>query len=118
MLATEATALVHGRAAADEAAGTARKTFEEGTFAEALPTVEIARATLEQGIGVLNAFADVAKLVSSNGDARRQIKAGGLKVNDVTVSDEKMMLTAKDLTADGAIKLSLGKKKHVLLKPV
>jgi tyrosyl-tRNA synthetase len=56
--------------------------------------------------------------VSSNGDARRQIKAGGLKVNDATVSDEKMILTAKDLTVDGAIKLSLGKKKHVLLKPI
>ncbi len=118
VLATEATALVHGRAAADEAAGTARKTFEEGTFAQSLPTVEVARATLEQGIGVLNAFAELTALVSSNGDARRQIKAGGLKVNDANVTDEKMTLTAKDLTADGAIKLSLGKKKHVLIKPV
>ncbi len=118
VLATEATALVHGREAADEAAGTARKTFEEGTFAQSLPTVEVARATLEQGIGVLTAFAELTSLVSSNGDARRQIKAGGLKINDATVSDEKMMLTAKDLTADGAIKLSLGKKKHVLIKPV
>ena len=118
VLATEATALVHGRAMADEAAGTARKTFEEGTFAQSLPTVEIARATLEQGIGVLNAFAELTALVSSNGDARRQIKAGGLKVNDTNVTDEKMILTAKDLTVDGAIKLSLGKKKHVLLKPV
>ena len=118
VLATEATALMHGRAAADEAAGTARKTFEEGTFAQSLPTVEVARATLEQGIGVLNAFAELTALVSSNGDARRQIKAGGIKVNDATVSDEKMILTAKDLTVDGAIKLSLGKKKHVLLKPI
>ena len=67
---------------------------------------------------MLNAFADLTALVSSNGDARRQIKAGGLKVNDATVSDEKMVLTDKDLTTDGAIKLSLGKKKHVLLKPV
>ena len=118
VLATEATALVHGRTAADQAAGTARKTFEEGTYADALPTVEVARASLEQGIGVLTAFAELSKLVSSNGDARRQIKAGGLKVNDTNVADEKMVLTAKDLTADGAIKLSLGKKKHVLLKPV
>jgi tyrosyl-tRNA synthetase len=118
VLATEATALVHGRDAAVQASDTSRKTFEEGTFAQSLPTVEIARAALEQGIGVLTAFAEIAKLVSSNGDARRQVKAGGLKVNDATVSDDKMMLTAKDLTADGAIKLSLGKKKHVLLKPV
>jgi tyrosyl-tRNA synthetase len=118
VLATEATALVHGRATADEAAGTARKTFEEGTFAQSLPTVEVGRATLEQGIGVLNAFAELTSLVSSNGDARRQIKAGGLKVNDANVTDEKMVLTTKDLTSDGAIKLSLGKKKHVLIKPV
>jgi len=101
-----------------QASDTSRKTFEEGTFAQSLPTVEIGRAALEQGIGVLNAFAEITKLVSSNGDARRQIKAGGLRVNDATVSDDKMVLTAKDLTADGAIKLSLGKKKHVLLKPV
>ncbi len=118
VLATEATALVHGRAAAEEAAGTARKTFEEGTLAETLPTVEIARRDLDAGLGVLTAFAEKAQLVASNGEARRQIKAGGLKVNDATVSDEKMMLTAKDLSPEGVIKLSLGKKRHVLLKPV
>ena len=118
VLATEATALVHGRAAAEEAAGTARKTFEEGTLAETLPTVEIARPELEQGLGVLIAFAEKAQLVASNGEARRQIKAGGLKVNDVTVTDEKMVLTPKDLSPEGVIKLSLGKKRHVLLKPV
>lgn len=117
VLATEATALVHGRAAADQAGDTSRKTFEEGSFAGALPTVEIARAELDKGLGVLTAFAEKTGLVSSNGDARRQVKAGGLKVNDATVTDEKMTLTAKDLTADGVIKLSLGKKKHVLLKP-
>jgi len=118
VLATEATALVHGRDAARAAADTARKTFEEGAHAENLPTVEIARAELEKGVGVLTAFAEKTSLVSSNGEARRQIKAGGLKVNDATVSDDKMSLTSKDLTADGVIKLSLGKKKHVLLKPV
>jgi tyrosyl-tRNA synthetase len=118
VLATEATAMVHGRAAAEEAAGTARKTFEEGTLAETLPTVEIARADFERGLGVLTAFAEKAQLVASNSEARRQIKAGGLKVNDVTVSDEKMVLTPKDLTPEGVIKLSFGRKRHVLLKPV
>jgi tyrosyl-tRNA synthetase len=118
VLATEATALVHGRAGANQARDTSRKTFEEGSFASALPTVEIARAELDKGLGVLTAFAEKTGLVSSNGDARRQVKAGGLKVNDATVADEKMTLTAKDLTIDGVIKLSLGKKKHVLLKPV
>jgi tyrosyl-tRNA synthetase len=118
VLATEATALVHGREAAEQAADTARKTFEEGALAESLPTVEIARAEIDKGLGVLIAFAEKTGLVSSNGDARRQIKAGGLKVNDATVTDDKMMLTPKELTPEGVIKLSLGKKKHVLLKPV
>jgi tyrosyl-tRNA synthetase len=118
VLATEATALVHGRAAAQAAAGTARQTFEEGTLAASLPTVDIARGDLDQGLGVLVAFSEKARLVASNGEARRQIKAGGLKVNDLAVSDEKAVLTAGDLTAEGVIKLSLGKKRHVLLKPV
>ena len=118
VLATEATALVHGRAAAEEAAGTARKTFEEGTIADTLPTVEIARGELDRGLGVLTAFAEKTGLVASNGEARRQIKAGGLKVNDETVSDEKMALSSKHLTPEGVIKLSLGRKRHILLKPV
>src|SRR5207253_8121626 len=116
VLASEATALVHGRAAADQAADTARLTFEEGALAETLPTVEISRAELEKGIGVLAAFVKVG-LVASNGDARRQIKGGGVRVNDTAVTDEKMMLGAGDLTPEGVIKLSMGKKKHILLKP-
>ena len=116
VLATEATALVHGRAAADEAAGTARKTFEEGTLAENLPSVEIARAEMDS-LGVLSAFVH-AGLVASNGEARRQIKAGGLRVNDTAVTDEKMVLTKASLTPEGVVKLSLGRKRHVLLKPV
>jgi tyrosyl-tRNA synthetase len=117
ILATEATALLHGRAAAAEAAETARRTFEEGAVAETLPTIEIPRARLEAGLGVLAANVE-AGLVSSNSEARRQIKGGGLKVNDVTVSDERMVLTPGDLTPQGVIKLSLGRKRHVLLKPV
>jgi tyrosyl-tRNA synthetase len=117
ILATEATALVHGRAAADNAAETARRTFEEGALAETLPTVDIARAELEGGLGVLAAFVK-AGLVASNGEARRQIKNGGLRVNDDAVTDERMMLTPAHVTPQGVIKLSLGKKRHVLLKPV
>ncbi|MBI1650018.1 tyrosine--tRNA ligase [Hyphomicrobium sulfonivorans] len=116
-LATEATALMHGRAAAEAAAETARQTFEQGASAEGLPTIEVPRADLSAGIGVLGAFVQ-AGLVKSNGEARRQIQGGGLKVNDQTVADEKALLNEADVTADGAIKLSLGKKKHVLLKPV
>jgi tyrosyl-tRNA synthetase len=118
VLATEATAMLHGRAAAEQAAETARRTFEEGALAESLPTVEVPRGELAAGLGVLSAFAEKTRLVASNGEARRQIKGGGLKVNDATVTDEKAMLTSKDLTPEGVIKLSLGRKKHVLLKPV
>ncbi|MFT4278374.1 MAG: tyrosine--tRNA ligase [Rhodopseudomonas sp.] len=116
ILATEATALMHGRDAADKAEATARTTFEQGGTAQDLPSVEISRGELDAGIGVLVAFAEKTGLVASNGEARRQIKAGGLKVNDAPVTDEKMTLTATDLSSDGVIKLSMGKKKHVLLR--
>jgi tyrosyl-tRNA synthetase len=117
ILATEATALVHGREAAEQAAQTARRTFEEGALAETLPTVAVRRSELEAGVSVLAAFAEMAELVSSKSAARRQIRGGGLKVNDVPVADEKMLLTVRELTPEGVIKLSLGKKQHVLLKP-
>ena len=117
ILATEATALVHGRDAADRAADTARATFEQGVIAASLPTVEVKRAELKKGVGVLNASL-LAGFVQSTGEARRQIKGGGLKVNDEAVSDERRLLTLSDLTEDGVIKLSLGKKRHVLIRPV
>jgi tyrosyl-tRNA synthetase len=116
VLATEATALLHGHDAANTAAETARQTFEEGAIAESLPTVEIPRGELDAGAGVLGLFVK-AGLVASNGEARRQIKGGGLRVNDAAVTDEKMVLNADHLTQEGVIKLSMGKKKHVLLKP-
>jgi tyrosyl-tRNA synthetase len=115
-LADAATALLHGADAAAMAAETARQTFEEGAIAENLPRIEIPHAELEAGIGVLALFVK-AGLVASNGEARRQVKGGGLRVNDVAVADEKMILKAADLTPEGVIKLSLGKKRHVLLKP-
>jgi tyrosyl-tRNA synthetase len=117
VLATEATALVHGRAAAEAAAETARKTFEEGAIAGDLPTLEIPRGELEAGASVLGLFVK-AGLAASNGEARRQIKAGGLRVNDTQVTDDKLVLTAQSLTPEGVIKLSMGRKRHVLLKPV
>jgi tyrosyl-tRNA synthetase len=116
VLATEATALLHGRDAANTAAETARQTFEQGTIAESLPTVEISAGELETGAGILGLFVK-AGLVASNGEARRQIKGGGLRVNDAAVTDEKMVLTSSNLTPEGVIKLSMGKKKHVLLRP-
>ncbi|HEV2572954.1 MAG TPA: tyrosine--tRNA ligase [Beijerinckiaceae bacterium] len=115
ILANEATALMHGRDAAEQAAETARKTFEEGVAADTLPTVAMSAVEFDAGIGVLTAFVK-AGLVASTGEARRQIKAGGLRVNDVAVSDERAVLT-RDQLVNGAVKLSLGKKKHVLLRP-
>jgi tyrosyl-tRNA synthetase len=115
-LATEATALLHGRSAAEGAAETARRTFEEGVLAETLPTVEIPTGDLTSGMGVLTAFVK-AGLVASTGEARRQVKGGGLRVNDVAVSDERQILGNDDLTIEGVIKLSLGRKRHVLLRP-
>jgi tyrosyl-tRNA synthetase len=115
-LADAATTLLHGADAARIAAETARQTFEEGAIDENLPTVEISRAELEAGAGVLALFVK-AGLVASNGEARRQIKGGGLRVNDAAVTDEKLMLKLGDLTPEGVVKLSLGKKRHVLLKP-
>jgi tyrosyl-tRNA synthetase len=113
VLANEATAMLHGWQAADDAAAAAKTTFEQGGTAAGLPTVVIPELTA--GVGVLTAFV-TAGLVPTNSEARRQIKAGGLRVNDVAVTDEKAVLTLKDATAEGAIKLSFGKKKHVLLK--
>jgi tyrosyl-tRNA synthetase len=115
-LADAATTLLHGAEAARVAAETARQTFEEGAIDENLPTIEISRAELEAGAGVLALFVK-AGLVASNGEARRQIKGGGLRVNDAAVTDEKLMLKLADLTPEGVVKLSLGKKRHVLLKP-
>ncbi|BCH24766.1 tyrosine--tRNA ligase [Mesorhizobium sp. L-8-3] len=116
-LATEITALLHGRQAAEQAAETARKTFEEGALAESLPTVEVPAASLEAGAGILSLFV-TAGLAGSNGEARRQIQGGGVRLNDQPVSDDRRMVTSADLTPEGVVKLSLGKKKHVLVRPV
>ncbi|MBG0797960.1 tyrosine--tRNA ligase [Methylocystis sp. L43] len=114
-LATEATALIHGRAAADEAADTARTTFEEGALALSLPKVAVSAEEVAAGLGVLTAFVK-AGLVASTGEARRQIKGGGLRVNDAPVTDERTVIGEAAFASDGVVKLSLGKKKHVLLE--
>ena len=111
ILANAATSLLHGPAAAEAAAETARKTFEEGQSASGLPTFNVSFP-----IGILQANTAVG-FASSNGDAKRSIQGGAVKINDIIVTDEKQTLTKADLKAEGAIKLSMGKKKHVLLKP-
>ncbi|MGH6796384.1 MAG: tyrosine--tRNA ligase [Methylocella sp.] len=156
ILATEATAMLHGREAALRAAGAARQTFESpppsgwmegignnpiprranygaaldsithplgpvsaepGSYSlSGLPSVEIARAEIEAGLGVLTAFVK-SGLVASTGEARRQIMGGGLKINGRTVMGEHAMIDSGDVIND-VVKLSLGKKRHVLLKVV
>jgi tyrosyl-tRNA synthetase len=116
VLANEATALVHGRPAAEAAAEAARKTFEEGETSLALPSVPVPRKDLDAGIGVLSAFV-TAGLAASNGEVRRAIANNAVAVNDVRISNDKHVISRSDVSADGVIKLSLGKKHHVLLKP-
>ena len=116
ILATEVTAMLHGREAAEQAAETARKVFEEGAVDTNLPSVSIPVAELEQGIGVLALFVR-AGLAASNSEMRRPVQGGAVRVNDQPVTDDKRMIDAGDLTAEQVIKLSLGKKKHVLVRP-
>ena len=110
ILATEATAILHGRDTADGAAETARRAFEQGEAAETLPSLV---ATLPAGI--IDLLAE-AKLVASKGEARRLMAQGGVRLNDAPVSDVAALVTAADLR-DGAAKLSLGRKKHLLVRP-
>jgi tyrosyl-tRNA synthetase len=117
ILANEATALAHGQAAAAEAAETARRTFEDGAAGEALPRVEAPRAELEKGVAAFELFRR-AGLAASNGEARRLIKGGGARLNDVAIADETRAVTLADLNADGEVKLSAGRKRHALVRAV
>ncbi|MGO7988252.1 tyrosine--tRNA ligase [Rhizobium leguminosarum] len=115
ILATEVTAILHGRPAAEQAAETARKTFEEGSLSENLPSVDIPATELDGGIGLLSLIVR-AGLASSNGEARRHVQGGAVRINDEAVSDERKMIGSGEITSDGVIKLSLGKKKHILIR--
>lgn len=116
VLATEATALCHGRAAAQEAADAARRTFEEGAVtAAALPTVAMPAALLAEGVPAFRLFVE-AGFAASNGEARRLIRGGGARVNDEVVKDEAQVISSADLI-DGAVKLSSGRKRHILVQP-
>ncbi|MRG73017.1 tyrosine--tRNA ligase [Alphaproteobacteria bacterium HT1-32] len=116
VLATEATAVIRGRAAAEEAAETARKTFEEGQSAEGLPTVDVPAADLTAGIPAFSLF-QIAGLASSGGEARRLVRGGGARLNDIQITDENQNIGMESATQDGAIKLSAGKKRHILIRP-
>jgi tyrosyl-tRNA synthetase len=117
ILATAATAMIHGAAAAEDAAQTARTTFEEGGLGASLPTVEVPRTDLTAGMSVPAAFVK-AGLAASNGEVRRAIANNAILVNDIRITSDKATIGEADITADGVIKLSLGRKRHVLLKLV
>src|SRR5215470_7167555 len=116
-LANAATALAHGSEAAAAAAETARRTFGEGGIGDELPTIEVPRDELERGIAAFELLRR-AGLAASNGEARRLIKGGGGRLNDRAVESETQLVTTADLLADGVIKLSAGKKRHALVRPV
>lgn len=117
ILANEATAMCHGAEAAAEAAETARKTFEQGSAADGLPTVEIAAGDLEDGVAAFDLFRR-AGLCQTGGEARRLIKGGGARLNDVVITGETDLISIDHIGPSGAIKLSAGKKRHVLVKAV
>ncbi len=117
ILATEATRLLHGSEAAETAAETARQTFEAGTVADTLPTIEVPRDDLAAGMAVF-ALLTTAGLTTSNSESRRLIKGGGCRINNVAVTDEKAEIGLDALDRDGVIKLSAGKKRHVLVRPI
>ncbi|MGH6889489.1 MAG: tyrosine--tRNA ligase [Rhizomicrobium sp.] len=116
-LATEATALCHGREAAQEAAETAQRTFERGEIGTGLPTVELSRERLQDGMPIAT-LAHMAGLTSSASEARRLIQSGGLRLNDVAVTDVRAVARSVDLTPHGVLKISVGRKKHALVKAV
>jgi tyrosyl-tRNA synthetase len=115
ILAFEATKLCHGEQAATEAAATAQQVFEKGGVGDDLPSIEIDAGRLGQGISVLDLFVETG-LAASKGEAKRLIKGGGAKINDNKIEDQDFNASDSDLTADGHIKLSAGKKKHALVK--
>ncbi len=117
VLANETTAMCHGKAAAEAAAETARKTFEEGRLGDQLPTVDVPRGELESGIPAFDLLRR-AGLAASNGEARRLIKGGGARLNGTPVGNEMQPITAADRNEDGVIKLSAGKKRHALVRVV
>ena len=116
VLATEATALCHGRGAAEAAAETAREVFESGGAGGELPQVEVPRDALAGGVPAFELFVR-AGLATSNGEARRLIKGGGARLNDAVVPGEMHPVSVGDLDAEGRIKLSAGRKRHALIRP-
>jgi tyrosyl-tRNA synthetase len=117
LLASEATALAHGSAAAEAAAQTAREVFEGDGSGADLPQTTVPRELLERGVAAVELFSR-AGLAASNGEARRLIRGGGARINDTVVAEETRVVRLADLDARGMVKLSAGRKRHALIRPV
>ena len=115
ILAHQVTQLCHGRDAANSVAESARKTFEEGSIGQDLPFIIINKNDLEDGVWVIEAMRKLA-LIQSNGEGRRLIANGGVRVNDTVINDPEKQLNVSDISISGMIKLSAGKKRHALVK--
>jgi tyrosyl-tRNA synthetase len=117
VLATEATALCHGREAAEAAAETARAVFEGRGSGSELPQTEVPRNELVRGMPAFELFS-LTGLAASNGEARRLIRGGGARINDRVVDNETKPVTVADLDEKGVLKLSAGRKRYALVRPV
>ncbi|MGK0170638.1 MAG: tyrosyl-tRNA synthetase [Gammaproteobacteria bacterium] len=115
-LANEVTRLCHGEDAASAAENTANQTFAGVGYGDDLPRIDVARASLEQGVLAYELLRE-AGLAKSNGEARRLIKGGGARINDVPIASDNVTVTINDLNSDGVVKLSAGKKRHALISP-
>ena len=115
ILAHEVTQLCHGRDEANSVAESARRTFEEGSIGQDLPFIIINKNDLENGVWVIEAMRKLA-LIQSNGEGRRLIANGGVRVNDTVINDPEKQLNVSDISISGMIKLSAGKKRHALVK--
>jgi len=115
LLANQATSILHGKEAANNAEKTARDTFEKGGIGKNLPEIKMNKKTIEKGINILDLISS-NNIMNSKSEARRAIKDNAIKVNDELISDEKRNIDLKDLTENNLIKISYGKKKHYIIK--
>ena len=114
-LANEATSMLHGKSAAEKAEQTARKTFVSGSIGEGLPTLKIGKKEIENGVNIIDLVVS-SKLLVSKSEVRRTIKNRGIKINNEIIEDQNLQILFKDFENQNFLKLSLGKKKHVIIK--
>ena len=114
-LANEATSMLHGKSAAEKAEQTARKTFVSGSIGEDLPTLKIGKKEIENGLNIIDLVV-LSKLLVSKSEVRRTIKNRGIKINNEIIEDQNLQILLKDFKNQNFVKLSLGKKKHVIIK--